>query len=791
MSSPFNPRDVEVLAAALPPQAANPIGRLTRDIFLKQAKQLTPSGHPRRYSASWKELFFPNSKGTDLGPFIAIFTGLDDAFFTDLVVAMLCQQMANVTTKLKPDLLTDKIANALATFNDRIHQNSYRFYGYMAATADSPIRPALAAFPDEPSKKRAKEHYLEGLTSPTWVNEKLLQWGQGNWSNRDWELFHHFIKLSVLGASVAEIDQAIAKLKGMGLPVPPTLDPGVWHKRAIWLERDFGAADAVEATPAILAHTCIGPVVKYRICKNENDAFEFTAQKASLYRKTQSSSCFAPGTKVVMADASLRPIEQIAIGDNVQTPAGPRQVLLRSAPLRGNRIMVQFSGTKFAFSTSHPFLVAPSGSASAAYAAADPDGLARNVPTLSQFGIQPLNGQAPAVLLRHTAGGDMPFPAPAIHDVSGPQADLVYDLFLDVGPDGRSEYYVGDDQVQLLVSSEVPRFAAAPETTAVVLHVLQQAGPTILEVLAKMPDWPFEELLAIGLDSLSTTMMATIGPQLRIAPDSAPQAPLRGLDSAAELASAVRDFAGFLAAAGEDDRRHMGQLVEQFASRFAPQFQAVLAMPWRTFDLASGDVANMLAVTPYSIDLFRPGPPVDQAEIEVSLVRGRSRSTHRLPVAPGAPADRWYYGVDASAYFPEWAPPGPVAGWQPEARSEDEEEDMLWQLELTLQPDAGCRAVLILPRDIGDGYQQFRVPVTGAHGETVGQALLDVRLLTLENYAAEIQAHNGKTPCPSATSLADRLARLAADFVEANFREAVEAFKDCALKTFKDAELTT
>jgi hypothetical protein len=405
--------------------------------------------------------------------------------------------------------------------------------------------------------------------------------------------------------------------------------------------------------------------------------------------------------------------------------------------------------------------------------------LARNVPTLSQFGLMPLNGPAPAVLLRHTPGGDVPFPAPAIHKAPD-LPDVVHDLYLNVGADGRSEYYAGDDDVQLLVSSEVPRFAAAPEATAVMVHVLREAGPTVLQVLRDEPDRSFEDLLCVGLDCLATTMMSTIGPQLRGRNDGAAQGALRGAASTAELAASVRDFASGMAAMPERERRRTGVMVEQFAAHFGPQFMAVLAMPWRTFDLADADVANMLAITPYSVELFRPGPPVGEAQIEVSLVRGRSRATRRLRVKPGAPADRWYYGVDAPAYFPEWAPPGPAVVLRPSAEAISDEEDMLWQVEIALQGNAGCRMAIPLPREIGQGYQEFRAPLTGVRGETVGQALFDVRLLTLEAYVAESHARDAARERVDLTPLADRLARLAAEFVETNFAEAILLFGDCA-----------
>lgn len=780
MTSPFNPRDVEVLAAALPPQGANPIGHPTRHVVLMHTRRSTPGSTPERVIRWYRDIFFPNIGVSPYEGEVARLTGLDHNFFRNLSVTLVCQRIYEVSSRLRPVMRAAAIASDLARFTDQLRQSSYRFYAYMAGQADSPIKTALAAFPDGPSRTTAKQHYLAGLTSASWVNSKLVENQNGDWLDRDWELFHHWIKLTALGASVDEINAAITQMKNLGLPVPPALDPGVWMKQASWLERGFSGEDAADATDGILKEICSnhGRGVS---CQREVYAFWFTADRTGgpghPYRDQNAGSCFAPGTRVVMGDGSLRPIEEIVAGDQVRTPSGPREVLLRSAPLRGERALLQFAGTRFAFTPSHPFLVAPTEPAAAAYAAAEPDALARNVPTLSQFGIAPLNGSAPAVLLRHTAGGDVPFPAPAIHKAAH-LPDLVHDLYLAVGADGRSEYYAGDDDVQLLVSSEVPRFAAAPEATAVMLHILRQAGPTMLQVLKDVPDRSFEDLLCVGLDCLATTMMSTIGPQLRVGNDGAVLGALRGADSTAELAASVRDFATGMTAMPDGDRRRTGVMVEQFAARFGPQFMAVLAMPWRSFDLAEPDVANMLALTPYSLDLFRPGPPVGEAQIEVSLVRGRSSATRRLRAKLGAPADRWYYGVDTPAYFPEWSPPGPAVVWRPSAEAGDE-EDMLWQVEIVLQGDQGCRMALPLPREIGQGYQEFRAPLIGARDETVGQALFDVRLLTLEAYVAEREARDAARERTDLTPLTNRLARLAAEFVEMQFADAILLFGNC------------
>jgi hypothetical protein len=195
----------------------------------------------------------------------------------------------------------------------------------------------------------------------------------------------------------------------------------------------------------------------------------------------------------------------------------------------------------------------------------------------------------------------------------------------------------------------------------------------------------------------------------------------------------------------------------------------VLALPWRTYDLAHADVANFLAVTLYSVELFQPGPQIDVAQVELSLVRGESRVSRTLPVRSGAPADRWYYSVEAAAYYPEWSPPGP---------------DDLWHAEVALLPGAPVRMQVPLPRDISHGYQAFAAPMTAGDRRAAGQARLDVRLLTMEGFAAEAMARNAAADEPLVPP-AGRLARLAAQYVAERFAACASEFRFCAATTLE------
>ncbi|HYP00216.1 MAG TPA: hypothetical protein VER76_08500, partial [Pyrinomonadaceae bacterium] len=471
MSDPFQPTQVGTLAAALPPDGANPLGHGARAVLVNKMKGATP-GHDlgvfgQRVKA-FKDIFFANYAYNPEEAQVNAYTGLTDAFWSDMAAAALCQQMYHVTSKIRPKILIDKINGNLGAWNANLRGRVARFYAHMARVVDGNIKTALAAFPDEPSRKQAREYYMLGLTSDSWINAKVTQQASGNWTNQDWELFHHWIKLAALGASDQEIDDVITRASAKGLPVPSSLAAGAWRSWSVWFGNNIGYGDVGEATEPIL-RTTSAPVKKYATRMAEGYSYAFTAngQPGTAYRETPSGgSCFAPGAKVLMADGTLKNIETVAPGEQVRTPDGTREVLLRAAPLRGARSLYRIGEAAFAFTATHPFIIYDGRPETVGvYTAVNPEALARALPMLAQLGIRPMSADPPPPLVAYAAGTVEPYRPENIRLDPNLKPDSLFDLVLDVDLDGRSEYFVGDETIQLLVSSEVPRYLDVPATT--------------------------------------------------------------------------------------------------------------------------------------------------------------------------------------------------------------------------------------------------------------------------------------------------------------------------------------
>jgi uncharacterized protein YjbI with pentapeptide repeats len=70
----------------------------------------------------------------------------------------------------------------------------------------------------------------------------------------------------------------------------------------------------------------------------------------------EGTSCFVAGTRVAMADGTSRPIEQIAVGDQVLGRDGINRVVAVERPRLGTRRLYALNGGPFFVTAEHPFL---------------------------------------------------------------------------------------------------------------------------------------------------------------------------------------------------------------------------------------------------------------------------------------------------------------------------------------------------------------------------------------------------------------------------------------------------
>ncbi len=781
MNGAFTNTEVRALAGALPPAESNPIGCRARAVLANRIRSALPGNEFQLFGQghSFRSIFFPGYSLTDGETQLNSVTGLNDAFWHGFSVAALCQEIRIVTNHLRPQMSENTINGALASYNKNLRNLIARWYGYIAAITEGVIKGALAAFPDDRAKASAKQQYIQGLTSDSWISFKVAMYGSGQWPDRDWELFHHWVKLTTVGASDVEIDQAITTAQAKGLPIPSDLTARNWRTWTRWLIPDIGGPDLGDANGPILETTYMATFVESGpVLLQEGNSYEFTSinQPGSPYRQSPSGSCFAPGAMVVMGDGSLKTIETIRAGEQVMTPAGPRSVLSRVAPTRGERKLHRFQGGGFSFTATHPFCM--NESTGAAYASVDADQLAHALPTLSQFGIRCLHGAAAAVLNRFSPSGAQPFSAPAVEVAPEPFPDLLYDLVLDFGEDGISEYYVGDRNNQVLVSTEMPRFLSAPYTAATVVHILQQCSDEILDVLKAVPPEATYDLLTLGLQSVSHALLPAIGKKLTEPATNLVQGktiPV-GLTSQRALCDEVRRFAEQLQAGNEVGRdQGMAALLDVFLSCFGTQLHAVIAKGWRSFDLTDGTRGGILAVTPYAFEVFDGtiAMPPEPTMLRITLARGGEESVQTLAVEDSASRHRCYYTTRDVAYFSNW-----------QAIDDPPEEAVakpLWELRISVQsPDglqiAPCLATVKLPWQVRHGFRMFRAPVLDTKSSVCGHVDLDVRTLSTRAEEQERAAHAAWQPAQE-VAIAARLSQLGADFIINNFRRSAAALQ--------------
>src|SRR5271165_5941214 len=107
---------VKKMVVALP---AFTVGDQVHAVFVNKVMGSTPGRHAKflGQGARYVDIFFPGWTALPFTNEVAGLTGLNDGWWSDFAVSLLCQAMDNQTTQLRPQLNHDDINNAVNSAN--------------------------------------------------------------------------------------------------------------------------------------------------------------------------------------------------------------------------------------------------------------------------------------------------------------------------------------------------------------------------------------------------------------------------------------------------------------------------------------------------------------------------------------------------------------------------------------------------------------------------------------------------------------------------------------------------
>jgi len=205
------------------------VGDQVHAIFVNKAAGSTPGDYKKEIRTAEKDarfvdIFFPGWSALPYTNDVAGRTGLDDRWWSEFAVALLCQAMCKKTSQqTRRSLKEADIDKAVIDANTELHAKAAAFYSHVLTKSFSDFAAQFNAIDDH---RAAKDQYIRFLKESVPIQDV---WFASNlYKNPDWPLFHHYMKLMALGASVDEINTLNSELKTLGLPMPPDIDNGKW-----------------------------------------------------------------------------------------------------------------------------------------------------------------------------------------------------------------------------------------------------------------------------------------------------------------------------------------------------------------------------------------------------------------------------------------------------------------------------------------------------------------------------------------------------------------------------------
>ncbi|MES2732535.1 MAG: hint domain-containing protein [Bacteroidota bacterium] len=346
------------------------------------------------------------------------------------------------------------------------------------------------------------------------INQALAMGGDST-NAATWFLFNLWITLKALGST--SVDGCIQQSQSSGLKVPLEVGPGNWWNGTYrsWYIPLSGSDVLPVASGTINANmpeqettTYVSDVPMSPVVTNINQANGYCISLCNWgslnWYNPSNGSCFGKNTGVLMANGSVKPMEQIRLGDEVQSNGGPGKVVLIETPKRAKRPLYQLNKLQVFSTASHPFRVASS--QGPMRLAVDPWALIDGIPTMATNGVGTLKE---GVVL---AGRSLQEPTQLTvdrldtHPAGEEQEELVYDLLVAGGKKGYATYFVGGPDNFFAVDAETADPWYDTLSTTAILAAIEAILPACRQYLtAPATDLPLL-LTHLKLDNLRSSV---------------------------------------------------------------------------------------------------------------------------------------------------------------------------------------------------------------------------------------------------------------------------------------------
>ncbi|WLD92173.1 hypothetical protein [Alkalihalobacillus sp. AL-G] len=591
-------RNVEQMMLALP---GFEIGDKVHELYVNKLIGSVPGKYKDSIfspGTEYRKIFFPNWQKERITDQIVSKTDLNERWWSDFSVALLCQSMDYLTSRLKNQLETNKINGEVNRRNAQLAEQSIHFYSLALSQYFNEFKEALNRISDY---EAAKKKYIQGLKDNVGLHQ--IWYTAGQWKNPHWEMFHHFTKLIVLGASDNEIDSLIDQLRDLGLPIPPEVDKTTWKYYTSYLNNKK-TIDHVDidnlARNGILKDVSIfvpGGYMPARLSEGYSYNFTANGEPGNMYRTPpRGGSCFTADTWVLMSDQSKKKISDIHPGDMVATAHGYREVAFVSKPLLHGRNLYQINDLSFAFTESHPFLngVYEEGHLNPEFLCISPEALNEFSPTFNERGVGTLStGSRLAGFTNEDPTHLQEIEIKTVKSVQDPTDNIqVFDLILSpLQENNIPQFFVGSEDQFFLVTTEMPLLSHIPNATVSILYCLKEIMGEISKVKF-VDDLSLEEnfeKLYKRLTLLGETVLnhAVNDVGHFIDPTDIIHNPDHELPSKVE--TEIKDFLNAVSALDNEQNIIFGAYFETLTTFLVDQIEMVAQLGWRNFQKDPGD----------------------------------------------------------------------------------------------------------------------------------------------------------------------------------------------------------